>query len=248
MLSKSQISFIKSLHHKKYRKELGLFLVEGLKSITEFLDSEYNIQSIYCLNAEIPKLPKISQKQKVFEISREELEKISTLQTPQEALAIVEIPKFDGSVLDFEKKLTLVLDGIQDPGNLGTIIRTADWFGFTEIVCSNYTVDAYNPKVVQATMGSLARVKIVYTDLSDFLKNQKVPKLGTLLNGENIYQTNWPTEGFLILGSEGNGISEEIIGLIDQAITIPGAGNTESLNVAIAAAICCSEIKRNSYK
>ncbi len=248
MLSKSQISFIKSLHHKKYRKELGLFLVEGLKSITEFLDSEYNIQSIYCLNTEIPKLPKISQKQKVFEISREELENISVLQTPQEALAIVEIPKFDGSVLDFEKKITLVLDGIQDPGNLGTIIRTADWYGFNEIICSNHTVEAYNPKVVQATMGSLARVKIIYTNLLHFLKEQKVPKLGTLLNGENIYQTNWPAEGFLILGSEGNGISEEIVELIDHSITIPGAGNTESLNVAIAAAICCSEIKRNFFK
>jgi TrmH family RNA methyltransferase len=248
MLSKSQISFIKSLHQKKYRKENGLFLVEGMKSITEFLNSEYKVQSIFSLASTIPKLPKLSQKQKIFEVTDKELEKISLLQTPQEALAIVETPIYEKNNLSLDAGITLVLDGIQDPGNLGTIIRTADWFGFKQILCSQDTVEAYNPKVVQATMGSLSRIKISYLDIYPFLKNHPHPKFGTLLNGKNIYQNVWPEHGFLILGSEGNGISPEIAEILDFSITIPGAGNTESLNVAVAAAICCSEIKRISFK
>lgn len=193
-------------------------------------------------------MPKLSQKQKVFEVSLQEIKKISALQTPQEALAVVEIPEYAKNVFDFNKKIVLVLDGIQDPGNLGTIIRTADWFGFDTVICSLNTVDVYNPKVVQATMGSLSRINVVYTDLAEFLKEQNAPIFGTLLDGKNIYQQHWTDEGFLILGSEGNGISEEIKVLIDHPVTIPGSGSTESLNVAIAAAICCSEIKRNSLQ
>lgn len=219
-----------------------------MKSITEFLNSEYNVQSIYSLASTIPKLPKLSQKQKIFEVTDNELDKISLLQTPQEALALVEIPVYENNSLSLKSGITLVLDGVQDPGNLGTIIRTADWFGFNQILCSENTVEAYNPKVVQATMGSLSRIKIHYLDIYSFLKNHPYPKFGTLLNGKNIYQSVWPENGFLILGSEGNGISSEIAETLDFSITIPGAGNTESLNVAVAAAICCSEIKRISYK
>ncbi|WP_353133469.1 RNA methyltransferase [Pseudopedobacter sp.] len=248
MLSKSQISFIKSLQQKKFRKEHNLFIVEGLKSITEFLASKYIVHTIYCLSKDISNLPKLSQKQNIFEISEQELEKISLLQTPQEALALVEIPKFNLNTLETKRGINLVLDGVQDPGNLGTIIRTADWFGFGTIICSKNTVDAYNPKVVQATMGSLSRVNIVYTDLPEFLSKQQSTKFGTLLDGNNIYNEDWPESGFLILGSEGNGISDEIISLLDRSITIPKIGNTESLNVGIAAAICCSEIRRKSLK
>ncbi|ADY51929.1 tRNA/rRNA methyltransferase (SpoU) [Pseudopedobacter saltans DSM 12145] len=248
MLSKSQISFIKSLQQKKFRKEHNLFIVEGLKSITEFLASKYQVQTIYCLSKDIPNLPKLSQKQKVFEITEQELTKISSLQNPQEALALIEIPQLDVNVLEIEKEINLVLDGVQDPGNLGTIIRTADWFGFSNIICSKNTVDVYNPKVVQATMGSLARVNVSYVDLPAYLIAQQLPKFGTLLDGKNIYHQDWPEAGFLILGSEGNGISDEIISLLDGSVTIPKLGQTESLNVGIAAAICCSEIKRKSLK
>lgn len=247
MLSKSQISFVKSLHQKKFRKEHQLFIVEGLKSITEFSASKYKIHSIYCLKSCISKMPKLSQKQNIFEISPQELERISTLQTPQEALALVEIPKLEDELITSDN-IILALDGIQDPGNLGTIIRTADWFGFKTILCSLNTVDVYNPKVIQATMGSLARIQIRYIDLPEFLNSQKAPVIGTLLDGENIYNFDWPKEGFLILGSEGNGISDKVSESLDYPITIPKIGETESLNVAIAAAICCSEIKRNSLK
>jgi TrmH family RNA methyltransferase len=142
----------------------------------------------------------------------------------------------------------LVLDGIQDPGNLGTIIRTADWFGFKHIICSENTVEAYNPKVVQASMGSLSRVKIHYQSLIDLLKSSSLPKFGALLQGNNLFKTTWPKAGFLILGSEGHGISEEILPIITHPVTIPGSGNTESLNVAISAAICMAELQRNILK
>jgi TrmH family RNA methyltransferase len=245
MLSKSQISLIKSLYQKKYRKEHQLFLVEGFKSITEFINSNYVVHSIYCLKDMISNLPKSIQKQKIFEVNLSELEKISTLQTPQGILAILEIPHLQISKL---KDIIIVLDGVQDPGNMGTIIRTADWFGFREIICSENTVDIYNPKVIQATMGSLARVNISYQPLIDVLKRSTLPKYGTLLNGENVFNINWPKEGFLIFGSEGKGISPDILDLITHPVTIPGSGQTESLNVAISAAICCAEIKRNTLK
>ncbi len=219
-----------------------------MKSITEFLNSQYNVQSIYCLADNISKLPKLSQKQKVFEVSDQDLTKISTLKTPQEALAILEIPKqYDFKRYKADDELVFILDGVQDPGNLGTIIRTLDWFGFDKIICSTDTVEVYNPKVVQATMGSLARVKVVYTDLKELLSTETLPIYGTLLDGKNIFEVKWPPSGYIVLGSEGNGISKEIKALVTEAITIPGAGNTESLNVAISAAICCTEIKRINY-
>ena len=248
MLSKSQISLITALHQKKYRKEHQLFLVEGLKAITEFLNSKYALHSIFCVNNLTSNLLKLSGKQKVFEISELELKKISNLQQPQGVLAVFEIPKSLTFLENSVDDIVLVLDGIQDPGNLGTIIRTADWFNFSHILCSLDCVDVYNPKVVQATMGSLARVNIVYTDLAPILKQTQLPVYGTLLNGENIFNTNFEPKGYLIFGNEGNGISEEIISLITKSITIPGGKNTESLNVAISAAICCAEIKRNILK
>jgi TrmH family RNA methyltransferase len=248
MLSKSQISFISSLHQKKYRKEQQLFLVEGLKAITEFLNSDYVLHSIYCLQTLMPNLPKLSHKQKVFEVTEIELKKISALQHPQGVLAVFEMPKNKIFAEVESNQMVLVLDGVQDPGNLGTIIRTADWFNFNKILCSLSCVDVFNPKVVQATMCSLARVNIYYADLVPILKQTKLPIYGTLLNGESIFNTNFEDKGYLIFGNEGNGISEEIISLITKSVTIPGGKNTESLNVAISAAICCAEIKRNILK
>nr|WP_317047849.1 RNA methyltransferase [Pedobacter chinensis] len=173
------------------------------------------------------------------------MEKISTLQTPQGFLALIYLPKnkkINHKAL--KNQFTLVLDGVQDPGNMGTIIRTADWFGFNKIICSEDTVEAFNPKTVQATMGSLARIDVYYENLNSFLAQSNLPVFGALLDGESIYKTNWGNEGLVILGNEGKGISEEIIKKINKPITIPRVGEAESLNVAVSAAIFCSELVR----
>jgi TrmH family RNA methyltransferase len=249
MLSKSQISLLTSLQHKKFRREHGLFMVEGYKSITEFIDSGYHIHTIYHTPDITPKLLKLSQKINFQEISLNDLQKISALKNPADAIATVNIPQWGGlNYTTLKNKFSLVLDGVQDPGNMGTIIRTADWFGITNIICSEDTVDAYNPKVVQATMGSLARVNVTYTNLAGLISAAKLPVFGALLNGENIYTTNFGTEGLIIMGNEGNGIRPDIQALVTKAITIPRIGKAESLNVAIATAICCSELTAKSFK
>ena len=249
MLSKSQIGFIKSLHQKKYRKENGIFIIEGIKSIAEFIQSSYQVHSIYYLAQYQSLLPKLPANIKLFEVNSTELDKISTLQTPQGILALVHLPK--NPVLDtkqLKNNFSLVLDGIQDPGNLGTIIRTADWFGFKNIICSQNTVEVYNPKTVQATMGSLSRMEIYYQDLAPLLAAPAVPVFGAVLNGKSMYDVNWGTEGLVILGNEGQGISPEIMELITVPVTIPRIGGAESLNVAVCAAILCADISRNFQK
>ncbi|OCX52902.1 RNA methyltransferase [Mucilaginibacter sp. PPCGB 2223] len=249
MLSKSQISFLKSLQQKKGRKEHRLFLVEGIKSVTEFINSDYHIETIYHTPALGPKLLKLSQKINLREIPANILEKISSFTTPQDVIALIKIPQWAKTETAAPRQsFTLALDGIQDPGNLGTIIRTADWFGIKNIICSEDTVDAYNPKVVQATMGSLARVNIHYLNLADFIRQTKLPVFGALLAGSNIYNTDFGTEGLVVMGNEGNGIRAEIEELIQHRVTIPQPGKTESLNVAIATAIFCSEISRKTLK
>lgn len=249
MLSKSQISFVSSLHQKKYRKEHGLFLVEGSKSITEFLHSAFHIQEIFALPEALHTFGQRAKNIKITEVNANELKKISTLTTPQDSLALIRSPEYENPAsLNFRDKISLVLDGVQDPGNLGTIIRTADWFGFTEIICSADTVEAYNPKVVQASMGSLARVKICYTDLAALFRHHDLPVFGALLNGESIYGLDWGKEGFLVLGNEGKGISAAIERLVTKKITIPRFGHAESLNVGVSAAIICSEIRGHALK
>lgn len=246
MLSKSQISFIKSLHQKKYRKENGIFIIEGIKSIVEFLKSDYQLHSIYCTSKLLVTLPKVSANINLFEVTETELQKISTLQTPQSILALVHIPLAkEINVSELQNQFSLVLDGVQDPGNFGTIIRTADWFGIKNIICSEDTVEAYNPKTVQSTMGSLCRVNVNYTSLLPFLNKVKMPIYGALLNGENIYKNKWGNEGLILLGNEGHGISKELLEKITVPITIPRFGEAESLNVAVSAAIFCSEISRD---
>jgi TrmH family RNA methyltransferase len=247
MLSKSQISFIKSLHQKKYRKESGIFIIEGIKSIVEFINSSYQLHSIYYNPSYFSSLPKFEANIKLFEVNNVELNKISTLQTPQGILALVNIPtkqKIDTNSL--KNKFSLVLDDVQDPGNLGTIIRTADWFGIKNIICSEQTVEVYNPKTVQSTMGSLARVNVYYTDLANFIDEVKLPVYGALLNGNNIYKIDWKSEGLILLGNEGHGIAEGLIKKITTAVTIPKIGGAESLNVAVSAAIFCSELSKLS--
>jgi TrmH family RNA methyltransferase len=245
MLSKSQISFIKSLHQKKYRKEHGLFIVEGIKSIKEFFQSSYQIHTVFYNSEQYNLLPKLPANINLFEVKNAELDKISTLQTPQGFLALIHIPKNKELALTtLKNQFTLVLDGIQDPGNMGTIIRTADWFGFKNIICSADCVEVFNPKTVQATMGSLARINIYEADLPAFLEKNTIPVFGALLDGESIYKTQWGTEGLVILGNEGKGISAEVIKKINKPVTIPRIGEAESLNVAVSAAIFCAELVR----
>lgn len=186
---------------------------------------------------------------KLFEVNNAELDKISTLQAPQGVLALVNIPnKPVLSIAELADSFSLVLDGVQDPGNLGTIIRTADWFGFTHVICSASTVEVYNPKTVQATMGSLSRVNVFYEDLQALLTAATLPVFGAVLNGNSIYNTDWGKEGLVILGNEGQGIRPEIMDLITHPVTIPRIGGAESLNVAVSAAILCADISRNLQK
>ncbi len=220
-------------------------MVEGIKSIKEFIQSNYQIHSIFYNTEQYHLLPKLPANINLFEVNNAELTKISTLQTPQGFLAVIHIPERASVDLNsLKNNFTIVLDGIQDPGNMGTIIRTADWFGFKNIICAEDCVEAYNPKTVQATMGSLARVNIYYEHLVSILAQTDVPVFGALLDGNSIYKMDWGNEGLIILGNEGKGISPEVIEKISKPVTIPRIGSAESLNVAVSAAIFCAEIVR----
>nr|WP_308420580.1 RNA methyltransferase [Pedobacter quisquiliarum] len=186
---------------------------------------------------------------KLFEVNNAELEKISTLQAPQGILALIAIPANEEvDPENLKHSFSLVLDGVQDPGNMGTIIRTADWFGFKHIICSANTVEVFNPKTAQATMGSLARVQVSYVNLTEYLPRVNVPLYAAMLDGESIFKVNWQQEGLIVLGNEGKGISDEVAELVTRRITIPRVGAAESLNVSISAAIICAEVSRNLYK
>lgn len=245
MISKNQIKFIRSLELKKNRKRESLFVAEGPKVIEELLKLK-TPHTIIATKEWIDNNPKISN---VIEVSERELESASLLKTPQQVLALFAIETTEQDLNIDNNKLYLALDGIQDPGNLGTIIRIADWFGIDTIYCSNETVDVYNPKVIQATMGSIARVKIVYTDLCNLISNlsDEMPVYGTFLDGSDIYQNELTPNGIIVMGNEGKGITKELKSLITNKLLIPSfsIGDTaESLNVAIATAITCSEFKR----
>ena len=243
MLSKSQIKRINSLHQKKYRNKLGLFIVEGKKSVNEFLKSDFKLDSLFFTEEFTLENSKILEQLSEL-ITNTDLKRISALKNANQVLAVFKIP--NNSTIS-NKGLTLALDDVKDPGNLGTIIRLCDWFGVSELVCSLETVDCYNPKVVQASMGSLTRVKVVYTDLQDYLQNTKRSIFVSLMDGDNIYKTTLPKEAIIIMGNEANGISNNLINLATDKISIPRFGNlhqTESLNVATATAIILSEFKR----
>ena len=224
-------------------------MAEGYKSVTEFIAAGYQIHTVYHTVAADAKLHNLSKKINFQEITEAELQKMSGLTTPQQVLAVIQLPEWPKlKPEDLKNKFSVVLDGIQDPGNLGTIIRTADWFGINHIICSDDTVDAYNPKVVQATMGSLARIKIYYTDLEALLPTLNLPLFGAMLDGKNIYTADFGSEGLILMGNEGNGIRPNIQPLITRSITIPRVGEAESLNVSIATALFCSEITRKRFK
>ena len=241
MVSKNQIKLITSLQQKKFRLANELFFVEGQKGIQELLQSDFEL---YHLFETEPLFSGVSTAKKTM-LSGTDLKKISALATPNNCLAVFKIPKSKPMV---EKGLLVALDDIRDPGNLGTIIRLCDWFGVSQIVCSPETVDVYNPKVVQATMGSISRVQVHYIELEAFLTQTKLPVFGTFMDGENIYKESLPKEGIIVFGNEANGISEKIARLAPHKIAIPRFGanaQTESLNVATATAIVLSEFCRN---
>ena len=241
MVSKNQIKTITGLQQKKYRKQHKLFFAEGIKVVQELLNSNFELHQIFTTKDVFEDVPQ----NKVELITEAELKKISALTTPNGCLALFVMPE-EQAVPD--SGLIVALDDVRDPGNLGTIIRLCDWFGISQLVCSEECVDVYNPKVVQATMGSLTRVNVVYTDLEAYLTNVKLPVFGTFMDGENIYEASLPQDGIIIMGNEANGISQAIENKAGHRIAIPRFGSlqqTESLNVATAAAIILSEFRRN---
>ncbi|MGC6438526.1 MAG: TrmH family RNA methyltransferase [Flavobacteriaceae bacterium] len=240
MLTKNQTKRILSLSKKKYRQEQQCFVAEGPKVVQEFLDAQYDLVEILSTSDYYQAFGKAYTK-----VSEMELNKISNLKTPNVVVAIFKIPtpvEIDAS------QLIVALDGLNNPGNLGTIIRLCDWFGVKDLVCSINSVDCYNSKVIQSAMGSHTRVTITYTDLALFLKN-KQQTFGTFMDGKSIYEENLPQRGVIVLGNEANGISDNIESILDKRIAIPRYGDfkqTESLNVANAAAIILGEFRRRS--
>lgn len=241
-LSKNQLKLITSLAQKKYRSKNKLFIAEGIKIVNECLNSNMQLVHLYCIdNSSYRKLRNVTL------VTPTELKKISSLTTPNNVLALFEIPENDS----FKKEgLILVLDEIKDPGNLGTIIRLCDWFGVDQLICSKNSVDCFNAKVIQASMGSIARVSIVYTDLKPYLESVNLPKYAATLEGNNIYKMELPKNAILLMGGESHGISKDILKMLPNSVTIPRSGKlqkTESLNVASATAILLSEFSRGFH-
>ncbi len=252
MLSKNQKKLIASMAQKKQRDSHGLFLAEGPKTVTDLLEAGLQATLIaHTINWSLPPSCHTESLQ-LIPVTQKELESASHLKTPQHVLALFKQPHYSINNNAIYNELTLVLDGIQDPGNMGTIIRLADWFGIHQIVCSLDTVDVFNPKVVQATMGAIARIKVHYTDLPAFLQQYREkcanPIYGTYLEGKNIYDNPLIAPSLIVMGNEGNGIRAENTPFITQKLTIPtfpaGTPTSESLNVGVAAAIVCAEFRR----
>lgn len=245
MLSKNQIKYIKSLHNKKDRNEQKVFLVEWKKSLIELLQSDFEIQ-ILVISEDFYRENRNLVTKYTFEISSwDEITKLSTLQTNSDWIAVV--TQKENTILENKNEIVLVLDEIKDPGNLGTIIRIADWYGITKIIASLTTCDFYNPKVIISTMWSFTRVNIFYTELTEYLKNQKLPIYWAFMNGENVHKVNFENNCFLVIGNESNGISKEIENLVTKSITILKFGQAESLNAWIATAIILDNMKGKSW-
>ena len=240
MVSKNQIKLITSLQQKKYRIANKLFFAEGAKGIQELLDSNFELEHLYTTQNDFDQV--FNEKKTI--ITENDLRKISALATPNSCLALFKMPLEKPIV---QTGLIVALDSIRDPGNLGTILRLCDWFGIQQVLCSTETVDLFNPKVVQATMGSIARVNVNYINLDVFLTQTTMPIFGTFMDGTNIYKSVLPEEGIIIMGNEANGISASLEKLVQNRLTIPRFGDlqkTESLNVATATAIVLSEFRR----
>lgn len=250
MLSQAQIKLVKSLHQKKGREQMHLFIVEGKKIVDELLESKILVVHIYTSGTYFGDKP-------FTKVTEAEMKKISSLTTPQNILAVCKIPQENPLIPDLTKELVLVLDNIRDPGNMGTIVRIADWFGINHIFCTDECVDAYNPKVVQASMGSIARIHVDYKNLRNVLQDSidnKIPVYGATLDGNNILKETLTSNGVIIIGNESTGISNELSKYITKSVLIPSyhlSGKTkgaESLNAAVAAAILCSEFRREKLK
>ena len=243
MVVKNQIKFVKGLQQKKYRNSSGLFVAEGVKLVRELIQAGLNVHSVYCTDESVLEGLKIN-----FEkVSDNQLQRMSGLKTPNQVLGVFKFK--DPQPLDYTEWI-LALDNIQDPGNLGTIIRLCDWFGIKHLLCSPATVDCYNPKTLQATMGSIARVNIVYDPILEVVEESGLPLYGAFMDGDNVYDTELPSAGILLMGNESHGISEGLKKEVNARLSIPQYGNSEieSLNVATATAILLSELRRSSIQ
>ena len=248
MISKNQLKYVRQFEQKKFRKREGLFVAEGIKVVCDLMQ-RYQPKMLFATHDYLNAHPFHNADFEIIEVTADELIRLSFQQHPQQVLALFPIPTINYNLSTINNKLSLALDGVQDPGNLGTIIRIADWFGIETIFCSEDTVDAWNPKVVQATMGSISRVNLIYINLPQMLDNLPAdfPVYGTFLDGRNIYEEPLSQEGLIIMGNEGNGISDAVRSRVNRRLLIPDfhQGETaDSLNVAIATAITCSEFRR----
>lgn len=245
MLTKNNAKFIKSLQLKKYRQKERLFIVEGEKNTIELLQSNYKIKNLLISQNFLERYETLikTQNSEIIMVDAKQLAGLGTYQSNEQALAIVHEPKVAEIVAN---GFQLILDEIRDPGNLGTIIRIADWYGIEQIICSETTAEFYNPKTISASMGSIFRVSMHRTNLEDFLTSCKHPTFGALLAGENVHDINFPENGYLVIGNESNGIRENLLQYINKKVTIPRIGQAESLNAAMATAIICDNIFRKS--
>jgi TrmH family RNA methyltransferase len=232
LITNQEIRLIKSLDSKSERLDNGLFVVEGVKNVEELISSDYEIVKVLSTSEYFSKVASFEK------VTDKELSRITHLKTPNQVLALVKIPTYSEPI---KGETTLVIDGVNDPGNLGTIIRTADWFGIRQIVCSENSVDVYSPKVVMSTMGSIFRVRVVYTSLVDFIKNSPLKSYAAVLNGMDLNETKFDSNALLVMGSESHGISEPVQKVCSNIITISGSGNCESLNLGIATGIICNQ-------
>ena len=249
-MTKNDVKEIMSLRQTKGRKEHGIFAVEGNKLVEELINSKFRVNNIFATETWVEKNPVLAKKVADYEIvAPKQMEQISNFVTPPGIFATAMMPKYNIEPKDAENQLILLLDGINDPGNLGTIIRTADWFGIKKIVISEDTCDPWQPKVIQSTMGSIFRTQIVETDVVKFLKEVKTPVFGALMQGKNIYNTHIKdNQGVIIIGSESHGIRENVMPYVSCPINIPRAEGslTESLNASVAAGIIISEVFRKN--
>jgi TrmH family RNA methyltransferase len=251
MISKQKIEFIRSLADKRGRKLAGCFVAEGEKIVSDLLKTSLQPVELYYTGKLQASFEIQASHLPNFQISEKEMERISAFKTPSSLLALFEIPSYQEAELPVLNGLALVLDGIQDPGNLGTIVRTADWFGISDVYCSPECADIYNPKCVQSSMGALARVRVHYTELTALTRkalNQQIHIYGTFMEGENLFETSLDSPALIVMGSEGKGISPELLPFLTRKISIPafpaGTNQLESLNVAVSAAIVCAEFRR----
>lgn len=248
MLSKNKIKYIQALSNKKFRDKYSVFIAEGEKLVKELLPY-FNVEFLV-IDSSLEQSFDAGMGVEVAEASSAEMKRISNLTSARNVLAVFQKPVNNLNFELINHSLSIALDGIQDPGNLGTILRIADWFGVKNVICSKETVDVYNPKVVQATMGALSRVQVHYADLAEFFKEVDVPVYGTFLEGDDLYHSKLTSHGILLMGNEGNGITKELNSFVTQKLFIPpylqNSENVESLNVGVATAIICAEFRRKA--